>query len=519
MIRLSIKLLIAVLFLAPSLSIGEVHAAWLWSPESGKWTNVKDVPSDTPEEQFFIGKKYFDEADYDRAVDEFDKVIKHYPNSRWAAEAQFHRGVSYEAKKDIGKAAESYKNLVDQYPYSERLNETIKKEFELAESMLGGEKTKVLGMAIMPAQDTAVDLYKHIVKNAPYGPYGATAQFRLADAHLILGEFEEAERAYQRVIDEYPNSEYAPQAKYCIAKVSYDAALERDNDSTQKDAALNRFESFKKLYPESSFSIEADSAIQELRNKKALDLNGVATFYEERHKPKAAMIYYKELIEKFPETEYAVFARERVEHLEAIDRGETAQPKKILGLFPVGGETPEEKITEEPLADEAGKPNMFLGIIPIGAAKESQVQPEPEPEPMSVTESQSAPQPQTAQEPYLTQRPMTEEELVDTQKPAGRGSFLGLFPVGPDPNALPEAEPAVEEKPQGRPSFLGLFPVGPDPNAPEKVEEAKDADAPSGRPSFLGLFPVGPDPNESKSIQPAVVEEQDGKPAKFLGLF
>jgi len=104
---------------------------------------------------------------------------------------------------DAGKAAEAYKLVVDRYPYSERINDAIEREFALAESMLEGKKTKVLGMEIMPAQDVAAELYEHIVQNAPYGPYGAVAQYRLADAQLAVGNFEEAERAYQAVIDEY----------------------------------------------------------------------------------------------------------------------------------------------------------------------------------------------------------------------------------------------------------------------------------------------------------------------------
>ena len=46
------------------------QAAWLWSPESGKWTNAKDVPRDVPQEQYEAGTQYYDDEDYAGAVDE-----------------------------------------------------------------------------------------------------------------------------------------------------------------------------------------------------------------------------------------------------------------------------------------------------------------------------------------------------------------------------------------------------------------------------------------------------------------
>jgi len=288
------------------------EAAWLWSPETGKWTNTKDVPKDTPEEQFFIAKGLYDEAEYKRALDELGKVIKHFPNSRWAAEAQFYKGKTFLEMDESAKAAEHFQLLVDRYPYSDRINEAIAEEFEIAESLLGGEKTKILGMAIMPAQDTAVELYRHIVKNAPYGPHGAAAQFRLADAHLSIGDFDEATQAYQAVIDEYPNSEYVDKAKFRIAKVSYKAALKHE-EKTQTDEALSRFESFKTAYPGSEMEFEADDAIRELREKKAHDLYDIALFYQKRKKYKSARVYYKDVLNQFPETMMALEATTRMD--------------------------------------------------------------------------------------------------------------------------------------------------------------------------------------------------------------
>src|SRR3989338_9092510 len=89
-------------------SAGEASAAWMWTPESGKWFNIKKNSKDTPEEQF-----------------------------AWA----------------MGF-------------YNERIRDAVKKEFEIANEFASGTKMKIWGIPALSGQDKAVELYKHIVKNA-----------------------------------------------------------------------------------------------------------------------------------------------------------------------------------------------------------------------------------------------------------------------------------------------------------------------------------------------------------------
>lgn len=359
------------------ISAHTAEAAWIWSPESGKWTNPKNAAKDTPEAQYLYSMQYFDAADYKRAVDEFDKLIKTFPQSKWAAEAQFHIGVCYEKMNDIGKASAAFRDMIDRYPYSERLNDAVEHQFELAEAMLDGKKTKFLGMAILPAQDTAAELYQHIVSSAPYGPYGAVAQYRLGDAHTALGSYEEADRAYQAVIDEYPNSEYAPKAKYKIAETSYKAATKQEYQSEKTDEAIQKYEGFKKAFPKSGLQYEADEAIQALREKKARQIFTTANFYDRRGKIKSARMYYDDVVQSFPETAAAKEATERLPQIDAmLESGDTRPGVMSKMLHAVGlnkekkeasvAEKFEAKAVEAPSADAAAAPvkrKKFLGMF------------------------------------------------------------------------------------------------------------------------------------------------------------
>lgn len=330
-------------------AIPSAEAAWLWDPATGKWTNTKDVARDTPQAQFDAAKAVFDAGDNKKAIDEFDLVIRHFPNNRWAAEAQFYKGLVYAKLDDVGKAAEAFKTVVDRYPYSNRINDAIEQEYQIAEAMMEGKKTKVLGMAIMPAEDEAADLYKHVLRNAPYGPYGAAAQYRLGDAELKMGNFEEAERAYKAVIDEYPNSDWYEKAKYQIAQVSFKSAMTDEYNQDRTNEAISRYEGFQKEGSKVNEVSETDKAIQQLKIKKASSIFNIAHFYFKRKKYASAKIYFEDVIRQFPDLDITNQARELLkqtdEHLnaanpqpnqsEASTEAETAQKKgkPFLGLF------------------------------------------------------------------------------------------------------------------------------------------------------------------------------------------
>ena len=62
------------------------HAFWIWTPESGKWTNPKYSVKPSPQEQLAYADTFFQAGKYPEAMREYKKLLKHYPKSREAAE-------------------------------------------------------------------------------------------------------------------------------------------------------------------------------------------------------------------------------------------------------------------------------------------------------------------------------------------------------------------------------------------------------------------------------------------------
>lgn len=303
-----IALTLSVVFCA-----GEAAASWVWSPDLGKWMNPKKASKDTPEDQFNWAMTFYESKDWDRALEEFDKLPAFYPNSRLSAEAVYYRGLCFEEKEDYAKAADAYQRLIDSYPYSDRIKDAVRREFDIAAKFASGDKMKVLGVPVLDGKQKALELYQHIVKNAPFGSYGPEAQFNIGEVHRSMGDYEEARKAYQAVIDEYPNSELVTKAKYQIAYSAMLASRHLQYNDQLTEKAIQEFEGFKQSFPQDAQAVEADESIKLLRAKKAQETLSVAEFYEKRNRIPSAKVYYQEVIDRFPETPAAAEAQKRIE--------------------------------------------------------------------------------------------------------------------------------------------------------------------------------------------------------------
>ncbi len=308
-------------------TVTPAFAYWVWSPDLGKWVNPKGASKDSPEEQYAWAMDFFNREEWDRAIEEFEKLPGAFPTSRLAAEGVYFAGQAWEKKGDIAKAADSYQKLVDRYPYSDRIKDAIGREFDIAGQFASGTRMKVLGMPILSGQEKSIELYKHIVKNAPFGTYGDQAQFKLGEVYKMQGAWQEAQKAFQTIVDEYPKSDLVTQARYQIAYCSMQASKQSQYSDDYAQRAIEEFQGFKQSFPDDKQALEADESIKILRAKKAQTSFETGLFYDKRGKFKSAKVYYQEVATQYPETEFAPRARKRLDEIVTTE-SDTQAPGK-----------------------------------------------------------------------------------------------------------------------------------------------------------------------------------------------
>lgn len=308
MLRRVIIIVAAVLFLA-----SQAQAFWIWTPKEKKFVNPKWMAKDSPQEQLAFAKEIFDSGDYKNAIVECRALLRHYPEAAEAPEAQFLIGASLKALGKLYDAYLAYQKVITKYPFSDKMNAVLEKQFEIA-NILTDKKTKILGIDF-PQQYYAIDIYRKIIENFPYGELAPLSQYKIGMVLKSLGSFTEAKDEFEKLISAYPESEWLEPAKYQVGECASLASLNPDYDQALSKEAKQHFEDFIKKHPDAELADETRQQIRSLTDKEAEKDFSVAQFYEKQKAYASAEIYYQDVLKKHPRSTWAQKAEERIKRL------------------------------------------------------------------------------------------------------------------------------------------------------------------------------------------------------------
>ncbi len=533
------------------LFLSTASAYWVWTPETKKFINPKYAVKDSPKEQFDWAMTFYDARDYERAAFEFDKLTRNYEYSEYAAKAQYHVGLCYESEGKYYLAFQNYQKAVDNFPHIDNIDEISAREFNIGHIFAQKENPKVLGTDIMTSFDRAIEIYKKVVENAPFGKIADQAQFKLGETMKTAGRYDEATVVFQKFVEDYPNSPLAEKARYEVANCAYRASLQPAYDAAPTDKAIKAFEEFTEANKDTQLSKEADQTLLRLKDKAAEKSMMTAEFYERTKHYDSAAVYYKDVLERFPDSTIAPIAKKRIEEIQArkvpaerknwlawpgsgkkqekkvegaqAQKEGQAQPapakkEKSKGWFPWFGKGEKEKKAAGEVAQPAEVPAQALS----GVAEEV---PQPAPMPITVEEKKEVAAPPapavTASEPPPAPVAEKIEEpapAVPQRAQAGPTSVKVYFEEKPAEKLVPRpVEPPRDVVKTGwQPfTFEKKAAVKETVKETKKIKETKEA---KGRDS--GWFPFKFDkkdkgPKEPAPVKPAAQPKKDiGKPAR-----
>ena len=298
-----------------SFCVSPAWSYWVWSPEQGKFISPEGEGLGAAEEQYDYAMKFYKEKNLKEAEKQLDNLLKKYPSARISAEAQYRLGTIYEEQGEYEKAYDAYKTLIESYPQSDRFSEVIEREFKIGNLFLSGQKAKLVGLEILPAQSKAVEIFKHIVANAPYGDYGDQSQFHLALTYKKMGRYQESLEAFQELVDRYPQSELAAQARYQLAETSFQRSRREFRDQRALEEASRQVDRFLAHYPDTVSSEEAAKIRQQIDEKNAEKNYKVGVYYEKQKYLQSALIYYEDVAAQYAHTKWGQKAAARVQAL------------------------------------------------------------------------------------------------------------------------------------------------------------------------------------------------------------
>jgi outer membrane protein assembly factor BamD len=172
-----------------------------------------------PRARFLIGETYYREATFDKAIKEFEAFMAFYPRHDIADLVQFRLAMSYydqlkPVEQDQGltvKAMDQLKKLVREYPDSRYASDALakidvgrlaQKELWVAAYYLENENNPV----------AARQRLEGVLKNYPRSLVIPEAMYRLADINAREGKTDEAQQMFKKLSNEYPYTEWGRRA-------------------------------------------------------------------------------------------------------------------------------------------------------------------------------------------------------------------------------------------------------------------------------------------------------------------
>ena len=309
--------LVSLILAAIVLSAGTpAHAFWLWTPETGKWVNPKYAVKASPEEQLAFANEFAQMHKYAEALREYNKLLKYYGKAREAAEAQFAIGRMWEEMKKYWRAVEEYQKVVDRYPFSDLGPKVVERQYVIANLFLEGKaKDREFANSLLGSDYKVTDVFVKVIKNDPYGPYAPASQYKIGLFYIEKQAYQEARDAFEKTVNDYPDSKWAESARYQIAVADAKRSVGAQYDQRTTNIAVQGFEDYMKANPDSQLSASAKKEIQDLRLKEAENNFVVGEYYWKAKKYTSARIYWKTVVDQYADTPWAQQAAEKLKNI------------------------------------------------------------------------------------------------------------------------------------------------------------------------------------------------------------
>ncbi len=282
------------------------QAQWRWTPQTGRWVNIKNLPKETPELQVEYARSLFMKERYKEAYRETEKFEEFYGDTEYADDNQFLRGEIRLAQGKHLAAAREFQQVVANYPDTDLFDAVISKQYEIGDDLYQQGTARANRWWPLFRErplKRAAEVYGMVIRNQPFTPEAAEAQYKVGLCHYAREGYVEAAYEYRRVVEDYSGSEWVDEASEGLAMCYYGMSLPAAYDQGPSELAINAIDDFKVRFPGDARVADLDAKRVEMREGIASQRLQSAQFYERRREFASARLYYEIVVAEYGETE------------------------------------------------------------------------------------------------------------------------------------------------------------------------------------------------------------------------
>lgn len=147
----------------------------------------------------------------------------------------------------------------------------------------------------------AIEHFEKLRDWYPFDKYAILAELKIADAHYKLQEYDEALLGYEKFEQLHPKNEAIPYVIYQMGRCHFDQIDTVDRDQTSAQAALSIFKRLIHQFPDSGYALQARQKLKQcLKSITGHELYVGMFYYKAKHY-KAALNRFKVILSDYPD--------------------------------------------------------------------------------------------------------------------------------------------------------------------------------------------------------------------------
>jgi outer membrane protein assembly factor BamD len=311
-----------------------------WQVEQGALSGLVGAQGRTALDLMNKARRDEDKGNKGAAIKEYEKVASKYQASVFAPEALYRAGTILASRRQYYKAFNEFQSVLRRYPNTKRFNEVIGEQYRIATALLNGKHNRIFGGRFpgWANRTKGIEFCEVILLNAPYSDYAPLALMDIARGQQFIKSPDEAIDALDRLVNTYPQSVLAAVAYLQLGDLHASLSEGPMYDQASTKEAMTYYEDFMILYPGDPNIAAAAAGVDRMKTVLSRSKIYIGDFYfYKRQNYRAAQIFYNEAITAYPESAPAALAKKRLNDV-TVKMAQAAvgaknPPKKRFWLF------------------------------------------------------------------------------------------------------------------------------------------------------------------------------------------
>jgi outer membrane protein assembly factor BamD len=158
----------------------------------------------------------------------------------------------------------------------------------------------------------AAEKFEEVDRVHPYSDWARRSLLMSAYVHFERGNYSEAIRSGQRYVTLYPGSEDAAYAQYLVAESHYRQIPQVSRDQEESERAMAAFRELVEKYPDSEYALDAREKLSVSRDQLAGKEMEVGRYYLAQRRYTAAINRFRTVVEQHQQTRHVEEALHRL---------------------------------------------------------------------------------------------------------------------------------------------------------------------------------------------------------------